>query len=821
MTAILTHVIETAVTAGFVVLAVLLLRLPLKKAPRFITVALWGVVALRLICPVSIESAVSIVPSTSVMEQAVMPPSKAPIGELTDSSETIPSEPQTPTIVVPDTPPAKTKTVSLSTVLFFVWVGGVAVMLTCGGVSSWRLHRRVREAVKEEGRVYRTEAIASPFVMGIIRPRIYLPFSLEGEACDHVLAHERAHIKRGDHLIKPLGFLLLAVYWFQPLLWVAYILLCRDIEAACDERVVRDYSKEERQQYSYALVSLGVHRRMIAACPVAFGEVGVKARVKSVMHYKKPAVWILAAAVLISAVASVCLLTDRTPTVGATLEGGTLTVTTDSGFAAKEFSLEEGTRISIRDHTPEPFTATIDKVDDKHMEIVLDLDTPLYLNGIKTTTVTVPFDEEVVLQSIEPYDGVYGTYTFTIALPSATEDEHFPMVSVWTSTAKTHTRYEGETTTLILTEDYFLLDFGARSDYVMKGTYAYADNTLILTEDAHLTEYVFDIGQDGELAFNENASYRHERAKTQSLVDGETIAFCYAYEKGGTLKNAAGEVVAAVESDTAHLYWRDNGIVELETSELIDGYSAFRLLYVDMATEQAMETPLYVIAQNSTMFVHLFEENGACGLVVCGINNDFGAYEAWHQPKELLRVTLEGVSSLIRADAQATLSDDEEIVVTYYDDDGNERIVAYNIRTHKPITRRILTFGGGYYQYQYGSLNRAVYRDNFDILGTGAYRGDPSGRVLYYKGITRAAVYLDGAYTDLRGALKDGRLTIEQLEELCKADAAAYLVEGGVTSYRDGGTTVYSYKYEDEYHHITFRHKTTGDQDVYVGEMAV
>ncbi len=821
MSDMLQYVVRAAITAGFAALVVMLLRLPLKKAPRWITVALWGIVALRLLCPFSVESPVSIMPPVAVVENATgfSPSSETTVEDAPLAPETGGDEWQ-PTTELPETLPTPAPaTVSLSTVLTAVWASGVLAMLLYGGISAWRLHRRVREAAKEDARVYRTAAIDSPFVLGVFRPRIYLPSSLDGAACDCVLAHERAHIKRGDHLIKPFAFLLLAVYWFQPLLWVAYVLLCRDIEAACDERVVRSYTKEERQQYSYALVSLGVHRRSVAACPVAFGETGVKARVKQVMHYKKPAVWILAAAVLISAVASVCLLTDRKPTVGATLGGGTLTVKTDSGVAAKEFALEEGARISVRDHTPLPFTATIDKVDDDAMAVVIALDTPLYLDGVKTTTVTVPFDKSVTLRAVEPYDGAYDSYTFTITLPSAvTKHPSYTDIAVWSRTCEEHTRYEGTETTLVLAEEFFLLDFGGRSEYIMKGTYAFTDTALILTEDAHLTEYVFDIDQNGDIVYNDKASYRHEKAKTQSLDDGEMLKFCYAFEDNA-IKNAAGETVVKQDAkSTVSLLWYGNHQACLQTSQARDDITTFSMQYVDMARETVIASSMDTIGYNSTMFAELRQSGNEWEVVVCGVNNDFGGEETGFAPKELLHIALGNISTVKSFNPTAFFMGNEEVVVMYNDDDDRERVVVYNVRTGKAVTRRLLTLQGNLSNGQnYGT----VYRDNFDALPTAVYRNDPSGRVLFYNGIFRAFVYLDGEYIDLHDAFIEGKLTIESFEELCKADAEAYLVEGGTNTYRDGGTTVYFYKYKDDYHNMTFRHKLSGDHNVYVGKISI
>ena len=191
-----------------------------------------------------------------------------------------------------------------------VWLAGAAALLLYSAISYWRLRRRVREAVILRDNIYQSENAGSPFVLGIIQPKIYLPYSVDSGALAYVIAHEQAHIRRGDHWWKPLAFLLLTVHWFNPLLWLSYILLCRDIELACDEKVIREMGSEQRADYTQALVSCSVSRRSIAACPLAFGEVGVKTRVKSVMNYKKPAFRIILASALICAAAAVCFLTN-------------------------------------------------------------------------------------------------------------------------------------------------------------------------------------------------------------------------------------------------------------------------------------------------------------------------------------------------------------------------------------------------------------------------------------------------------------------------------------------------------------------------------
>ncbi len=191
-----------------------------------------------------------------------------------------------------------------------MWLAGIAAMLLYTAVSYFLLRKKVATAVLFRNNIYQSENVDSPFVLGIIKPRIYLPFQMDGKNLEHVIAHEESHIRSKDHWWKPSGFVLLALHWFNPLMWLGYILLCRDIELACDEKVIKKMDNENRADYTQALVACSVNRRRIAACPLAFGEVGVKERVKSVMNYKKPAFWIIIAAVVTCVAVAVCFLTN-------------------------------------------------------------------------------------------------------------------------------------------------------------------------------------------------------------------------------------------------------------------------------------------------------------------------------------------------------------------------------------------------------------------------------------------------------------------------------------------------------------------------------
>lgn len=306
--------LNTSITASWLIIAVLLFRLLLKKTPKWISCLLWGMVALRLICPISLESHFSLVPTAETIKSSTVVD-----GEIhtfipsIDSSLDVVENTINPMLQESFSYEPSESVSPLQKVTFvagIVWLCGMVMMLLYMIISRFRIHLLVRESVRYHKNIYLCDSIGSPFILGVIKPRIYLNSGLKKEEMQCIVAHERAHLMRKDHLWKPLGFLLLCIYWFHPLCWVAFVCLCRDIEMACDEKVIRDMSFEEKKEYSRVLVSCGQQRRMVMACPLAFGEVGVKERVKSVLHYKKPTFWLLVVAVCTCFVVAVCFLTN-------------------------------------------------------------------------------------------------------------------------------------------------------------------------------------------------------------------------------------------------------------------------------------------------------------------------------------------------------------------------------------------------------------------------------------------------------------------------------------------------------------------------------
>ncbi len=308
--------LNMSITAGWLILAVLCIRLLFRKIPKWVNCLLWGVVAIRLICPFSIESQFSILPSAEPIKSSTIVE-----GEVQNYIPYIDSH---LTIVENTINPMLTETFAyneadsaaplqiVTYVASLVWGCGMVLLIICAMGSVIKMHKLVREAVCVRDNIYICDAVKSPFILGIVRPKVYFPSTLNEREMDYILAHESAHLKRKDHWWKVLGYLLLCIYWFNPLCWMAYSLLCKDIELACDEKVAKDMTLHEKKEYSNVLLSCARQRSLIMLCPLAFGEIGVKERVKSVLNYKKPTLWIMIATAAILVILAVCFLTNPT-----------------------------------------------------------------------------------------------------------------------------------------------------------------------------------------------------------------------------------------------------------------------------------------------------------------------------------------------------------------------------------------------------------------------------------------------------------------------------------------------------------------------------
>ena len=310
MAAVFLKLLNLSISASWLVLAVLVLRLISKRSPKWMNVLLWGIVALRLMLPFSIESALSLIPSAETVSPAVVQFDPAP---TITSGVNIIDNAVNPSLSehFAAAPTMSVNPLYVWTYLAgWVWLIGLGAMLLYALVSYLRLRRRVSVSLCVRENIYLCDAISSPFILGVVKPRIYLPSGLDEVQRQNVLSHERAHLARRDHWWKPLGFALLAVYWFNPVLWLAYTLLCRDIELACDERVIRTMDESAVKTYSTVLLACSMPRKAVITCPLAFGEVGVKERVRNALHYKKPAFWVVAASAIVCIAVAVCFLTN-------------------------------------------------------------------------------------------------------------------------------------------------------------------------------------------------------------------------------------------------------------------------------------------------------------------------------------------------------------------------------------------------------------------------------------------------------------------------------------------------------------------------------
>lgn len=306
---LLLKLFNVSISASWLVLAVVLFRLVFRKAPKAITVFLWALVAVRLICPVSLESSLSLIPNAETIPTEIL--AVDPHKGVNSATFEVIENP-----VYTDFIDSEVTVDSIDSFQWDVvyltcgWLFGMGIMVLYSIISYLRIYLKIRQSVPLRENIFICDDINTPFIFGVVRPRIYLPSSMNEEDMSYVIAHEKAHLKRKDYLWKPLGFLLLTVYWFNPVLWLAYVLLCRDIELACDEKVIKEMGTDIKKPYSMALINCSVPRRMISACPVAFGEVGVKKRIKAVLNYKKPAFWVIAAAVIASIAVAVCFMTN-------------------------------------------------------------------------------------------------------------------------------------------------------------------------------------------------------------------------------------------------------------------------------------------------------------------------------------------------------------------------------------------------------------------------------------------------------------------------------------------------------------------------------
>lgn len=530
MEALFLKCLNLSISAGWLILAVMVLRQALKKAPKWVSCLLWALVGLRLVVPLSPESALSLVPSAQTVPPTIV---TDPVPAISSGLLFV-NQAVNPLLsgMASSEEAAASPVQRLVSVVAVLWAMGVVLMLAYLLLSYARLYRQTATAVRLRDNVFQSEFVGSPFILGLARPRIYVPYHMEEAALSHVLAHERAHLKRRDHWIKPMAFLVLAVYWFNPLVWAAYVLLCRDIELACDEKVVKNLGEDERKDYSLALLDCAGKRPTVTACPLAFGEVGVKERVARVKRYKKPAFWVSLAALAVCAVVAVCFLTsppgDHTP------YEWTHSTSEKWVSRAQVVCYRSGT---VLGHGGSQ-TTVLEELDREQIGQLLDA-----LRSVPQSAVTqgrgVPYEVSVIL---DYKGGEYrlgsGGDVVELSFDAKTAERYPTEMGVWQISdaglaavirdlapepVRVY-RFEGGEfagTSLTLGEDgTFWFVFSLISSYIGHGSYTVQDDRLALKTDDGQFTYVFDMVDD-TLVFDAEAS--SDVVWFSGLVDGSVM----------------------------------------------------------------------------------------------------------------------------------------------------------------------------------------------------------------------------------------------------------------------------------------------------------
>lgn len=853
MEAVFLHVLDVGFTAGLAVLGVLLLRLLCAKAPKWITVLLWGIVGLRLLMPFSIESAVGLIPSwnvSTVIETTAQtvspehgtvdktPSSQIPVlntNEQEEASQGAVTQ-TTPTDTIASTVP----TVTWSQAATVVWVLGATAMMGYAAMSYIGVYRRVRTATKCESGVYACETVGSPFVFGLFRPRIYVPYHLEDTHMAAVMAHERAHIRRGDHLIKPLAFVLLAVYWFQPLLWVAYILLCRDIELACDEHVVKTLGEDARRAYSKALVTSTVGRRRLAACPLAFGEVAVKERVKNVMSYKKPTLWIVIGALIVSVAASVMLLTDspayQRQTHGS-FEGAQLKFYRGDWDYDTLYLGKDADELSTSTTLGElgAFGFAVKEMDTESMTVTVNCNRDVWVNGECVRSFTVPCGEEVTVEVDETREVYKGAIRVELKPDSARDELDWSRLDE--PKTVTFRRYVSGTTALYLYNGYFVLveddtgittleepqgvygkstwplsyDFYFPQAKRTEGRFEWTEDSLCLIADGELAYYEFDVNEDLAILKHRKGDMRlHKTSDAPVLKNGMTFTCEYAVEAEKntdlrypivyTLSDGKGTARFTGKSELVGLEITSLGdgrvYVKREAPELDFFYEEIEL--IDLKKGESLGVRSRGASNHASMgyvgyVPAVTEANGK--VYVCA------QYHSWCGTgnPDPIWYELEGLSSLQNGTVNAVV-DGDEIVISYQDDHGKKHVIAQTTTDGgTPMTRPFVTM------------------TEFDADGNvlhgkrEVYRGEDG--VLTYNQIAAAYILVDGEYVDVLEYLKQDTLSLGELSKwFSNMDEEAIL-----SLESQNGTTVWEFKDCDSYHTVQHAQYTVGWHEFVIG----
>ncbi len=427
MGALFVDFLNISITASYIIFAVILIRLIFLRIPKKFICILWAIAGIRLVLPFSIESVFSLIPSAETIQPVTGNHRGVIINSGISAIDTPVNEYLGDRYYEGVTVSANLKDI-ITSVAAIVWVIGIAAILIYGIISYVRVKKTVIGAVRLKDNVWQSENVISPFILGIFKPKIYIPFNMDAETAGHVIAHENAHLKRRDHWIKPLGFLILAVYWFNPLVWVAYILLCKDIERACDEKVISQMSEGSRKEYASALLECAVNRRRIAACPLAFGETGLKERVKGIMNYKKPAFWVVIIAVIACVVAAVCFLTNPKTDSEFFESGHRLKVQTDTYHASTQLPddtdyISVDPKIGIKKKLSNGTKFKITNVNLQTGEVTVEFSgKPIYSSfddEKSPESIVVNYGESVKLVSKNPYKEITFSLEMTQSIDAA------------------------------------------------------------------------------------------------------------------------------------------------------------------------------------------------------------------------------------------------------------------------------------------------------------------------------------------------------------------------------------------------------------------
>lgn len=483
------EILNLSINASYIILAIILVRAVFKKMPRRFVVIMWCLVAIRLLCPFSFESELSLVPSSQTVSPDIMMSDKPSI----DSGISIVDKVVNPilserheTNIASSEPPLQL----FLTIASIIWVAGVITLLLYGVISYVHLKKRIADSVLYKDNILFSEKISSPFILGIIKPKIYLPYGLNETTMDYVISHEITHLKRYDYLTKILGFILLAIHWFNPLVWISYILLCRDIELACDENVIKDMNIETKEKYAEALLECSIKKHKFAVSPLAFGEVGVKERVSNIMKYKKPALEIIIVTVIVCVIVAVCLLTN--PSENTSSDSAT---TSGTETSASEDIAENDTTTPDEPTTDEP-TTTEEPSEVVEQETLYAYNDELVTNTFGELTLE---DYETLKAAFEENGRDFNNY---IKIYGTAEPQN---------TISSYVYYDEENfmdvAELYLYKDnVFGFNYKSDSSYWPHGFYTMDDSTLTLTAEDNIHVYVFNIIDEDTLVFDPSKS---------------------------------------------------------------------------------------------------------------------------------------------------------------------------------------------------------------------------------------------------------------------------------------------------------------------------